>query len=466
MARKKKKAHGLELPTLPAVVLPEHECDSLRTALGQRPPKAVRVRPDDTLGGGQPLALPFESEPVPWYGDGRVCVSEHQPGQFMSHAAGLYFVQDAGSMLALRLLKPQPHEWILDLCAAPGAKASAILEVVGPGTGFLLANETIRSRLPALRWNLARVGFGRFATTSYDAEQLSAQMPETFDAVLVDAPCSGQTLLGRGKQKAAAFSQKQIEVCQARQLRIMRAAQRLVRPGGRIIYSTCTFATEENEQVAGTFLAEHPGWTVDEHAALAPWQSQLEPGGYRVFPHREPSAGAYAICLRDSSAASIAPGDDASGEPTSDALSSGALAQAEKRSRVVELQGEPVGSLAGYQWAERGQTQFAIPEDVASRLDEIDAYGMEIAYRSNRYWMPSHHLAVSREQGWEPLSVCSLEDHEAAQFMQGAALASNGRGWSVVKWLGHPLGWVRCNPERCNNYLPIAARMNQSPRFH
>ncbi|MDA1041190.1 MAG: RsmB/NOP family class I SAM-dependent RNA methyltransferase, partial [Planctomycetota bacterium] len=279
-------------------LLPDHELAALEQAVINRPSKALRRRPAAAVGGAERLPLPFPSEPVPWYPDGCFCPETHQPGRFLHHAAGDYFIQDAGSMLALRLLAPQPTEWIADVCAAPGGKASAILEIVGPGGGFLLANEPIHGRLPPLEFTLARVGFPRFVITARDPENLEPLWGERFNAVLVDAPCTGQSLVGRGKQSAFAFSADRVAHAAARQRRILTAAAALVQPGGRLVYSTCTFATAENEQVINDFLQHHPSWRVEPVAGLETWMSPREPGGYRLYPHRDRCAGAYAVRLR------------------------------------------------------------------------------------------------------------------------------------------------------------------------
>jgi len=297
----------VSLPALLEGLLPPAEWGQLEQALLSRPPKAIRLRPAAAFGQAGDLAPPFPTEPVPWYSGGCFCPTTEQPGRFLAHAAGAYFVQDAGSMLALRLLDAQPGEAIADLCAAPGAKAAAILETVGPGGGLLLANEPIRGRLPPLIYNLARVGFPRFVVTATDPEQLESVWAERFAAVLVDAPCTGQTLVGKGRQSLAAFTSARVAHAAARQRRILAAAAQLVQQGGRLVYSTCTLAAEENEQVIADFLRRHDHWQEEPVAVLARWRSPLAPGGYRLYPHRDRCAGAYAVRLRRAGALPATP---------------------------------------------------------------------------------------------------------------------------------------------------------------
>lgn len=429
-------------------VLPSNEQVVLAEALRTRPPKAVRVRLPQAHGPATDGFLPFSVEPVPWYPDGFFCSGTHQPGRFLEYAAGAYFIQDAGSMLALRLLDVQPHEWVADVCAAPGGKASAILEQVGPGSGFLLANEPIRGRVPALEFNLARVGFPRYCVTSKDPERLDPQWIQQFDAVLVDAPCTGQMLVGRGKQSFAAFAESQVTHSAARQQRIVSAAAQLVRPGGRLVYSTCTFAQNENEDVIKTFLATHDGWCVEAIPELKQWQTPRSPGGYRLYPHRDQCAGAYAVRLR------------LEGEPILDHTK---MNRREMKEDHLVLGEETVGSTLGGYRMQQANRWTELPKDIERRLEMPCGRHGEIAYRPAKQWLPSHALALRRDEYWRPCATHELSDHEAKNFMQGLSLSAGPHGWVVATWRGHPLGWLRGNKERLNNRLPAAARLGFVP---
>ncbi len=200
---------------------------------------------------------------------------------------GKYYIQDAGSMLALALLDIQSDEAVCDLCAAPGGKASGILERLG-ANGFLLANEPIHSRGEILRYLLSRVGSLRYAVTPVRPGGIGPKFSDAFDAVLVDAPCSGQTMVVSGKRDRNAFDPKQIEHSAERQRRILRAAIRLLRPGGRIVYSTCTYAIEENEAQIRWLHHEFPDTFAPlEVPELAKVEFAAGARMLRLWPHRE-----------------------------------------------------------------------------------------------------------------------------------------------------------------------------------
>ncbi len=235
------------------------EVPELESACFSYARRAIRPRPEVRDG-----ALPFETENVPWFERGRFIKSTPEgltarPGAFLQHVVGDYYIQDAGSMLAIALCDVQPGQWVCDTCAAPGGKSTALLEALD-GQGLLLANEVIRSRLGILDLTLARAGYGNHLLTNLELETLGAVCDRVFDCVLVDAPCTGQTMVASGKQSLAAFSSNQIEHSSLRQQRILRAASALVKPGGRSVYSTCAFSFAENEQIVLGFLQEHSGW--------------------------------------------------------------------------------------------------------------------------------------------------------------------------------------------------------------
>lgn len=433
-----------------ANLLPAPEIAALEQAIVSRPPKAIRPRPVPAAGAAQAVPLPFSTDPVPWYPDGCFCLDTHQPGRFLHHAAGDYFIQDAGSMLALRLLAPQPTEWIADICASPGGKASAILEIVGPGGGFLLANEPIHGRLPPLEYTLARVGFPRFLITSHDPEHLEAFWTERFDAVLVDAPCTGQALVGRGRQSASAFSSDRVDHAAARQRRILAAAAALVRSGGRLVYSTCTFTAAENEQVIADFLRGHSGWRVEPVAGIKAWMSPIEPGGYRLYPHRDRCAGAYAVLLRRA------------GVPTTSTAFS-RVAAADDAFAALTIGDEVVGRTRCGAQIRRARRWEEWPQDIAHLIDSTSSRGSEIAYQPSKHWMPAHALALRRDSDWVPAITLEVDDEAAARYLQGLPLSAGPSGWFIATWRGHPLGWLRGTRNRCNNGLPAAARLGFVP---
>lgn len=417
------------------------ELGELAESLERRPAAAIRLRPEC-----DPAELPFRTRRVPWHPRGYFVEDQLRPAAQLAFAAGQYYVQDAGSLLAVALLDPQPGELVCDVCAAPGGKATAILEEIGT-TGWLLANETIRSRHGALRLNLARHGSVRYVLSQCDPQQLAAHLPGAFDAVLVDAPCTGQSLLARGRASASAFAAHQIAHSAARQRRILDAAARLVRSGGRLVYATCTFAYAENEGQVRRFLSEHDGWSLSADPRLSCWQSSVLPSTYRLWPHRDGCAGAFAARWVRGPAAEPA-GARSIGRPP-------------RREHPAQLPAEfsQWGRLeAGHVVATERQ-YWAWDEEPPADWLALFCGGPLVAFRKGSSWFPAYQLAMRRDPHWRPHRAVQLDDELARRYVAGRSLPLAVEGWAVATWRGHPLGWLKGTGHLAKNHLPHPARV-------
>jgi 16S rRNA C967 or C1407 C5-methylase (RsmB/RsmF family)/NOL1/NOP2/fmu family ribosome biogenesis protein len=404
---------------------------------------AVRVRRDVA-----PESLPFLLRPIDWYSLGHVAVDpENRPSRTIDYAAGDFFLQDAGSMLALAGCDadapPRTDRLVCDLCAAPGGKASALLESIGDG--FLLANEPIRTRIAPLAYNLARTGIDRYAISSLDPETVADRLGGIFDLVLVDVPCSGQALMGRGKQSLSAVSESQIEHSALRARRILDSAIRLVRPGGQLVLSTCTFAEAENESQV-RWMLEQDGVSPAPIQRLSKYDSGESDCTYRLWPHRHDCAGSFAASVRY--------------DPTEQNVG-GRRVKRQRRKNKERLPGE----LS--QWFDAlpkryeiaGATIWGWPEDAPGWVDSISIRGPEIAYRTGQTWKPSHETALRRQGPLGTLQSIEVDEKTARQFLVGQPISCDRSGWCVVRHCGRGLGWVKASRGTGKNHLPTAARM-------
>ncbi|MCO8124306.1 SAM-dependent methyltransferase [Stieleria sp. TO1_6] len=449
--------------------LPSDFSDSLATALGGFSPlpegiqsfteallthhrSAVRCR----LGVASEQ-LSFPVRPIDWYQLGFTpSDADMRPSRTLDYAAGDFFLQDAGSMLALAACDadapPRRDRLVCDLCAAPGGKSSALLESIGDG--FLLANEPIKSRIAPLAYNLARTGNDRYVITSQDPEQLAARLGGIFDLVLVDAPCSGQALLGRGKQSLAAVSSKQIEHSAARGRRILDSALQLLRPGGQLVLSTCTFAEAENEDQVRWMIAQdgvHPAPV----GRLADYLSSDLDCTYRLWPQRHDCAGSFAASVRY---------DGRSTETKSSGASSSGAAR--KRSKGSKQRQRLPDELS--QWfdavpqrtRQSGAVIWGWPDGVPDWVESIAQCGPELVYRTGQTWKPAHAAALRRTGGMSAIESIDVDAETATAFLAGQPIACALTGWCVVKHNGRALGWVKSSRGTGKNHLPAAARLN------
>ena len=256
-------------------------------------PRAVALR-FNPLKGETPR-LPFVGEQVPWEPMGYYYDPASRPGLHPYHEAGVYYLQEASAMSAVALLDSKPGEKICDLCAAPGGKSTQIAGRM-LGQGLLLCNEYSPARAKILARNIERMGVANAIVTNEKTERLAAKLPGFFDRVLVDAPCSGEGMFRKEEAAVTDWSQQTVEMCAARQAEILDNAARLLKPGGRLVYSTCTFAPEENEQTVAAFLDRHPEFAPER--VDAPWFTPGEQGTYRMWPHKLLGEGHFGAVLR------------------------------------------------------------------------------------------------------------------------------------------------------------------------
>ncbi len=245
-----------------------------------------------------------------------------RPGKHALHEAGVYYIQEASAQLPGALCPPRPGERVLDLCAAPGGKATQLAAALA-GKGLLVANEIHPTRALVLSQNIERMGVRNALVTNATPDELADRFPSFFDKIVVDAPCSGEGMFRREPDAVSMWSPENVALCAERQASILDRAAAMLSPGGYLIYSTCTFAPEENEGTVLAFLARHPDFTVVPSASPAVAEARkngLLDGGhpewvtdvdlhpalrrealrhaYRVLPHHADGEGHFACLLR------------------------------------------------------------------------------------------------------------------------------------------------------------------------
>jgi 16S rRNA C967 or C1407 C5-methylase (RsmB/RsmF family)/NOL1/NOP2/fmu family ribosome biogenesis protein len=444
------------------------EIKDFHQALASRPPKSIRPRIDRSCS-----IPPFSTTPVPWYPQGLQLLDPNiRPGGFLEYAAADYYIQDSASMLPLAMLDIQPDDWICDLCAAPGGKASAIAENLGPD-GFLLANEVISGRLDVLRYALSRTGRANYAICNLDPEPLADALAGRFDKVLVDVPCSGQSLLGRKRQSDSSFSASHVQHCAARAKRILTSALGLVRPGGRLVLSTCTFAIEENEaQIDAILEAYGDSVSTVEFVALKNWESAIRQGCYRLWPHRDRCAGGFAAAIEVKNAIEpIAKGKiDSRTDRSRSTLKHSSKPPKSKLNSKLTNSEDLVVSLGQLHIEKHSQKAmwFGYEPGAMRFTNQFGiqlAQGLRIAQFSADRIEPYLGLAMLASELFEPAQVLELDSPSAESFMLGqsllkdpAIISTSSTPWCVAKWKGKPLGWLKSASNRWNNYLPTWAR--------
>lgn len=404
----------------------------------------------------QPL-IPAPFSPLCFYAD-----APFKAGSDPLHHAGAYYMQEPSAASAVTVLAPCPGEKILDLCAAPGGKSTQIAAALGH-TGLLWCNEYVPARAKILLQNLERCGVRRAVISNSDTGRLSEALPGYFDGVLVDAPCSGEGMFRKEPQALAGWSVDNIRLCAARQDTILDAAAGMLRPGGRLVYSTCTFAPEEDELAVARFLRRHPDFVLEPIEVS--WGCPGFPaealtafgdaagiadltGCRRIFPHQGGEGHFIArLCKREdapggSPAPYAAPARDAHRE-TARALYEDCFADT------------PVGTFVTV-----GDTVRLLPPE----LPELKgtgtlAAGLAVAQIAKNRLEPCH-AAFAAATGADCRRLLSLapSDPQLAAFLHGEEIPTAAGGYTAVAVAGIPLGFGKGSGGRLKNRYPKGLR--------
>lgn len=401
-------------------------------------PRAVALR-FNPLKGERPV-LPFVGAPVPWEPEGFYYDPETRPGLHVYHEAGVYYLQEASAMAPVALLDPKPGERVCDLCAAPGGKTTQIAGRM-LGQGFLVCNEINPKRAKILSRNIERMGVADALVTNEHPETLASRFPGFFDRVLVDAPCSGEGMFRKEEAAVTDWSQETVQMCARRQREILDSAARLVRPGGRLVYSTCTFAPEEDEETVAAFLEAHPEFTPEP--VEAPWFVPGENASYRMWPHKLLGEGHFAAVLRktqgESGEVPACPG-----EKCPKAWESFA-----KELDITLPEGKALSFGQSLYWA-----PMELPE--LNRLKVLRP-GLELGTERKGRFEPAHALAL-----W--LKTCAVaesfppESPEMKAYLHGDVVPSGKKGWCLVQAGGHAIGWGKGDGSVLKNHYPKGLR--------
>jgi len=470
-------------------------------SLGRPPERAVRANPLKLEPAELPGLLGIDPDPVPWCREAWFLPEGARAGDTVAHAAGLFYVQEPSAMAVGEALDVRPGQRVLDLAAAPGGKTTLVAGRLGD-RGVVVANELQRSRVQALADNLDRWGSWRTAIASEPVARLAERLPGMFDRVLLDAPCSGEGLFRRSPAAAAQWRPGHVRGSAERQRSLLADAARLVGPGGVLVYSTCTFAPEENEQQVAGFLAAHPDWEVGDipwHEGFAPGRPDWAPGGppglartVRLWPHRLRGEGHFIAKLVRPGAPETESGGEGSGPDDPGARGNlthltvgplhGRVAQPGKgRRRLSTAPRAPsfrdpgpgaqgvldgwrgfaadalAGEVAGVTAV--GERVYGVPDpELADGGVRMVRPGLLLGRERPGRFEPSHALAMAVDPALAR-RVRAVDDREAAAWLRGETLEDRGPGgWTLVVWDGWPLGWGRGAGGTLKNHYPKGLR--------
>lgn len=398
--------------------------------------------------------VPWNLEPVPWadngfYYDGTLDGEVLRPSKHPAYYAGLYYLQEPSAMTPAAMLPVVPGDRVLDLCAAPGGKSTELASKL-KGRGMLVSNDISYSRARALLKNLELAGAANICVTSEAPEKLAGVWPEFFDKILVDAPCSGEGMFRRDEDMVKDWNEKGPEYYVPIQRQILSQAAAMLRPGGYMLYSTCTFSVEEDEENVAYVLEEFPQMQLcclDLDKVPGACGGFGLSGCMRLFPHRLKGEGHFLALMRKKG------GDDGGKEilPPMDPVTAG------KRVRAVEKEKELDAFLrqSGTEW---DYGRIVIHQDNAYYLPEGLAWNLPLRFLRTGLFLgelkkgrfePSQALAMSMKAGQFPNTVSfPAGDSRVLRYLKGETISLEGdegpvKGWCLAAMEGFPLGWAK-----------------------
>ena len=448
--------------------------------------------------------MPFELDRISWAKEGFYYDAKEQPGKYILHEAGAYYIQEPSAMAVVEILDPQPGEVILDLCAAPGGKSTQIAGRM-QGQGLLVANEIIPNRAKILAQNIERMGIKNCVVCNEPPERMAMFFPAFFDRIVVDAPCSGEGMFRKDETAVSEWSPEHVQMCAKRQQMILNEAAGMLKPGGVLVYSTCTFAPDENEGVISRFIKEHTEFTIEK----VPHDQSFEGGRpdwtddpvvglentMRLFPHKLNGEGHYIAALRK--AGTLFPETSGmSGQENTDGMLSQETMCNKRLQNMVRCDGRKKAGKnkadshtiknGKIEKTEEETAQF-LHKELGLSKDWIDSQGGILQFFGEQIYLvpeqmiplkglkvvrPGLHLAADKKNRLEPSHALALAlrpqeteqrreltKEEARRYLHGESLACGAeKGWILLTYLDYPVGFGKASGGQIKNHYPKGLR--------
>lgn len=398
-----------------------------------------------------------EQKKVNWAINGYYYDDNVRPGKHPYHELGLYYIQEPSAMSAAALLAPEPGMRVLDLCAAPGGKSTQLACYLN-GHGLLISNEINTMRSKILSSNIERMGVANAIVTNEDSFKLAERFPAFFHAIQVDAPCSGEGMFRKLPEAMEQWSNEQVLVCAKRQGEILDNAATMLMPGGKIVYSTCTFSKEENEDVVENFIKKH-----DEFEII-----KME----RFWPHVQNGEGHFVAELVKHGKLMLSDGYLGDNDKKSKKKKANNKLAKEYLVLLEEFLDKTVTAEVK-NWILSGNLSlfkeqlYRLPEN-APNLDKLHIVraGLHIGeFKKNRF-EPAFALALALGKD-DVLSVVdiSAEDGRAKSYYRGETIILDEteidkkiKGWTLLCFDGFSAGWCKANGMQLKNHYPKGLR--------
>lgn len=418
-------------------------------AMDEPPVRALRVNTDKISVDEFKAICPFKIEPIPYVPNG-FYFEQDKIGNHPFHHAGMFYVQEPGAMAPAECVEIEPDWWVLDMCAAPGGKSTQLKNKLGE-KGVLLSNEIIPSRCKILTGNMERLGLKNTITTCMDTARLATLYPNTFDMIMVDAPCSGEGMFRKEEAATAEWSTDNVKMCAARQAEILDNAAKMVKGGGYIVYATCTFSLEENEENVNRFLEAHPDFrliTPSEKSRLASVEGKI-PDTRRLYPHTSVGEGQFFALF-----------ERIDGENLSFTGKSALSYLPEGDGRIIRefleknLASIPRGTICQFK-----ENAVLVPDNLPVPERISYSCGVTLGRVEKKVFRPHHQLFSALGQLFKNKIDLSPDSPELEKYLRGETFTTCAPdGWACVTVDSAPLGGVKITGGVAKNHYPKGLR--------
>lgn len=405
---------------------------------------------------------PFRLTPVPFAESGYYYGEPDKPGKHPYHEAGVYYIQEASAMTPAAFLSAKPGEKILDLCAAPGGKSTQIAADM-KGRGILICNEIHPARAKILSENIERMGIVNAIVVNHSPDVLAEHFPGYFDRILVDAPCSGEGMFRKNEEACREWSPENVHMCAERQDEILDQAAGMLRGGGRLVYSTCTFAPEENEGSVSRFLKRHPEFSIVPVArkegmssGCPEWIREPAQGienTVRLWPHKLKGEGHFLAVLQKDG---IMTAEERTGKFGFQTGISEKECREYTEFKREYLKKEMQGILIRF-----GEQLYLLPEGAPS-LNKLKVLrpGLHLGTLKKNRFEPAHALALSLkpEEVRQQVNLTGTGGM-AEKYLSGQTFETEAEnGWNLITVDGYSIGWGKAANGIMKNHYPKGLR--------
>ena len=398
--------------------------------------------------------ISYLEDPVPWCRDSYYIDYDSRPGKDIYYHCGLFYIQEPSASLPVELLNPCPGDKVLDLCAAPGGKTTQIGAKL-KNEGLIIANDVNRKRLLSLKRNIQLFGITNTIVTNETAQTLKRNFENYFDKILVDAPCSGEGMFRRDEKTKNRYSTYEDNKFTDIQKEILDHTKDLLKPGGEMVYSTCTFSTEENEEIIAEFLENNSDFELIDDLGLHNVRKDLSKGllgldgAFRIWPHTAKGEGHFAVKLRKTDGFTSTTVNEKSRVRQSDEIDS---LKAFAEEMGLDIKPWNLTFKKGKIFRETGITTKGM---------DVFYDGLEVGFEKNGRFIPSQALAsfLNKDDVDKNVDI-SIDGPEALKYLKGVTLHVEGeKGWNLVSIDGYPAGWAKLSQGILKNHYLKEWRM-------